>query len=91
MSTAEARRAKIVCTLGPATCGSERLSALVAAGLDVARLNFSHAHMPNAQGQSVVQVIGSIEGEPADVRSVNARGCSRQLAVISAECALAVP
>jgi pyruvate kinase len=35
-----ARRAKIVATLGPATDGHER--DLVAAGLDVARLNFSH-------------------------------------------------
>ncbi len=34
------RRAKIVATLGPATDGHER--DLVAAGLDVARLNFSH-------------------------------------------------
>jgi pyruvate kinase len=37
-----ARRAKIVCTLGPATATSEGIAALVAAGMDVARLNFSH-------------------------------------------------
>jgi pyruvate kinase len=36
------RRAKIVCTLGPASSGSEQVGALVAAGLDVARLNMSH-------------------------------------------------
>jgi pyruvate kinase len=36
------RRAKIVCTLGPATSSPERLRALVAAGMDVARLNLSH-------------------------------------------------
>src|SRR6476646_3508142 len=36
------RRAKIVCTLGPATSSAERLSELVAAGMDVARLNLSH-------------------------------------------------
>jgi pyruvate kinase len=36
------RRAKIVCTLGPSTDGTERMRELVAAGLDVARLNFSH-------------------------------------------------
>lgn len=36
------RRAKIVCTLGPATAGREQIAALVAAGLDVARLNMSH-------------------------------------------------
>jgi pyruvate kinase len=36
------RRAKIVCTLGPATASPERVRALVDAGMDVARLNFSH-------------------------------------------------
>src|SRR5579872_6069098 len=36
------RRAKIVCTLGPATSTQERINALITAGLDVARLNLSH-------------------------------------------------
>lgn len=36
------RRTKIVCTLGPAVDDPETLAALVAAGMDVARLNFSH-------------------------------------------------
>jgi pyruvate kinase len=36
------RSAKIVCTLGPATDTPERARALVEAGMDVARLNFSH-------------------------------------------------
>jgi pyruvate kinase len=36
------RRAKIVCTLGPAVDGPEHIRELVAAGMDVARLNFSH-------------------------------------------------
>ena len=36
------RRAKIVCTLGPATSSSDQITALVEAGMDVARLNFSH-------------------------------------------------
>jgi pyruvate kinase len=37
------RRAKIVCTLGPATATAERLGELIDAGMDVARLNFSHS------------------------------------------------
>src|SRR5437588_9450651 len=37
-----ARRGKIVCTLGPATSSDESVKALVEAGMDVARLNFSH-------------------------------------------------
>jgi pyruvate kinase len=36
------RRAKIVCTLGPATSTPQRLRELVVAGMDVARLNLSH-------------------------------------------------
>ena len=36
------RRTKIVCTLGPATDSAEGIRALLEAGMDVARLNFSH-------------------------------------------------
>ncbi|MFH0244828.1 pyruvate kinase [Streptomyces sp. HK10] len=36
------RRAKIVCTLGPATDSYEQIKALTEAGMDVARLNLSH-------------------------------------------------
>ncbi|MEV8090103.1 pyruvate kinase [Streptomyces nigra] len=36
------RRAKIVCTLGPATDTYDRIKALVEAGMDIARFNLSH-------------------------------------------------
>ena len=36
------RRAKIVCTLGPAVSSEAQIRALVDAGMDVARLNLSH-------------------------------------------------
>ena len=36
------RRAKIVCTLGPATSSAEQITALLDAGMNVARMNFSH-------------------------------------------------
>src|ERR1700740_2562121 len=36
------RRAKIVCTLGPSSSTPELIDSLVGAGMDVARLNFSH-------------------------------------------------
>ncbi|OBQ19233.1 MAG: pyruvate kinase [Anabaena sp. WA113] len=36
------RRTKIVCTIGPATSSPENLEALVKAGMNMARLNFSH-------------------------------------------------
>ncbi len=38
------RRTKIVCTLGPATATPDRIRELVAVGMDVARLNFSHGN-----------------------------------------------
>ena len=41
--TAHSRRAKIVCTLGPASSSRSQISALIAAGMDVARLNCSHS------------------------------------------------
>jgi len=36
------RRTKIVCTIGPASSGPEQIRGLLNAGMDVARLNFSH-------------------------------------------------
>ncbi len=36
------RRAKVICTLGPATDDEEQIRALVDAGMDVARFNLSH-------------------------------------------------
>ena len=36
------RRTKIVCTIGPATESEERINLLIDAGMNVARLNFSH-------------------------------------------------
>ncbi len=49
------RRAKIVCTIGPATATPERLRALVEAGMDVARLNFSHG--THADHESVYRMV----------------------------------
>jgi pyruvate kinase len=36
------RKTKIIATLGPASSSAEKIGAMVAAGMDVARLNFSH-------------------------------------------------
>ncbi len=43
------RRAKIVCTLGPAVDTYETLLQLAEAGMDVARLNMSHGDVPDHQ------------------------------------------
>jgi len=42
MESSGMRRTKIVCTIGPASSSQEALDRLVTAGMDVARLNFSH-------------------------------------------------
>lgn len=43
MNTARiTRRAKIICTIGPSSNSYEKIMALTLAGMDVARLNFSH-------------------------------------------------
>ena len=39
---APARKTKIICTIGPATSSEERLGELLDAGMNVARVNFSH-------------------------------------------------
>src|SRR5687768_11970789 len=50
------RRAKIVCTLGPATGEPASIDALVAAGMDCARLNFSHGdHGSHARMATMVR------------------------------------
>ncbi|XP_013629662.1 PREDICTED: plastidial pyruvate kinase 1, chloroplastic [Brassica oleracea var. oleracea] len=36
------RRTKLICTIGPATCGFEQLEALAEGGMNVARLNMCH-------------------------------------------------
>ncbi|HNX60460.1 MAG TPA: pyruvate kinase, partial [Spirochaetota bacterium] len=40
--SAPVTKTKIVCTLGPATGNPEMLEQLILAGMNVARINFSH-------------------------------------------------
>ena len=45
------RRAKIVCTLGPAVESPEKVHELIAAGMNMARLNLSHGSYEEHQGR----------------------------------------
>ncbi|MBM7775696.1 pyruvate kinase [Actinokineospora baliensis] len=62
------RRAKIVCTMGPATATPERVRDLVAAGMDVARMNFSHgSHGDHKQVYDLVRAAGDEAGRAVGV------------------------
>lgn len=55
---------KIVCTLGPASSNREMLERLIDAGLDVARLNFSHGeHGTHAQNIQWIREIAKEKGK----------------------------
>ena len=59
------RRAKIVATLGPACSTTETFRALVRAGLDVARLNFSHgSHEQKSELIRMVRQVALEEKKP---------------------------
>jgi pyruvate kinase len=54
-------RTKVVCTLGPASSTRERLRELMLAGMDVARLNFSHG--AHEEHRKVLDIIRSLSDE----------------------------
>src|SRR5271167_940194 len=59
------RRAKIVCTIGPASSKPEMVERLVSAGMDVARLNFSHgAPAEHAQRVAAIRHASGVHEKP---------------------------
>jgi pyruvate kinase len=62
------RRTKIVATLGPASANAETLDKLIAAGVDVFRLNFSHGnHESHANAYNLVRAAQERAGKPVAV------------------------
>lgn len=58
------RKTKIVCTIGPASESVEKLSQLIEAGMNVARLNFSHGdHAEHGQRIKNIREAASITGK----------------------------
>jgi pyruvate kinase len=59
------RRTKIVATIGPASSSEEQVLALAHAGMDAARLNFSHgSHDDHAERVRVVRAVQRAIGRP---------------------------
>ncbi|RMG97971.1 MAG: pyruvate kinase, partial [Candidatus Dadabacteria bacterium] len=59
------RRAKIVCTIGPASAQPETLRRMVEAGMDVARLNMSHGdHGSHARTAERIREAAAAAGRP---------------------------
>ncbi len=62
------RRTKIVCTIGPATASPDRIRDLIQAGMNVARLNFSHgAHEEHAQIIARIREAAAQDGTPVAI------------------------
>lgn len=55
MTAIQPRRAKIVCTIGPATKNETAIAELISSGMNVARLNFSHG--THAEHQEVFRLL----------------------------------
>ncbi|HUY05127.1 MAG TPA: pyruvate kinase [Candidatus Paceibacterota bacterium] len=59
------KRTKIVATIGPSSSEPERLAELIRAGMNVARLNFSHgSHEDHARSIKTVRAVSEKLGEP---------------------------
>src|SRR5665213_3003857 len=62
------RRTKIVATIGPASRDPDTLARMVQAGLDVARLNFSHGSRDlHAENVALVRAAAETVGRPVAI------------------------
>lgn len=62
------RRARVLATLGPASSTKERIRALVDAGADVFRLNFSHgSHADHAERYRLIREVEGEVGHPIGI------------------------
>lgn len=59
------RKARIICTIGPSSSTAEVLEAMVLAGMDVARLNFSHGTHDDHQARvDLIRKVSKKVGKP---------------------------
>lgn len=79
----DTKRTKVVCTIGPASSNEETLRAMIRAGMDVARINFSHgAHEDHGKNialirrlakeeDAVVAILGDLQGPKIRIGKVS--------------------
>ena len=61
-------RTKIVCTIGPACDTREKIDAMIRAGMDVARINFSHGnHSQHLRTLKIIHQAAKDKGEPISI------------------------
>jgi len=62
------RRTKIVCTVGPASASETTLTEMISAGMDVARLNFSHGdHASHGKLIKMIRELAQRAGKPVAI------------------------
>lgn len=78
-------RTKIVCTIGPASREPEMLRALIRAGMDVARLNFSHGdHALHEENIQRIRAAAEEVGKPVAIL-VDLRGPKLRVGVMAGD------
>ncbi len=66
--TDDLRKTRIICTIGPASDSTERLAAMIEAGMNVARLNFSYGtHEDHAEVIDRVRTVAATMGLPVAI------------------------
>lgn len=90
MATLEPRKTKIVATIGPASSDKATMSALVEAGANAMRLNFSHgSHAEHAERARVVREIEEESGWRTIALIADLQGPKLRVAELSAPITLA--